>query len=139
MIDWTPGAEATLKDLQTYELTGSGIVIHQQTLDCIAAALRRIEELESETERLKTEYTRVSGPHRYWQDRAEQAEAWLARMMEMLERTLIEAGLQAHKVGCPNRLMRVRLISSTGDLCPACDAEAILAAAQDASPETPTG
>ena len=65
-----------------------------------------------------------------WRERSWQAEAKLAKLVEVLDRVLTEAGIQAHKVGCPNKLMRLRLSSSTNNPCPACDAEAALAAAK---------
>jgi hypothetical protein len=59
-------------------------------------------------------------------ERADTAEIQAASLYAATQKVLTEAGLQAHTVGCPNRLMRVRLASSTGDPCPACLAETVL-------------
>ena len=57
---------------------------------------------------------------------------------ETLRAVLTEAGLQAHTVGCPNRLKRPRLASSTGDVCPGCSAETLVAKPTDSHAKTVT-
>lgn len=56
---------------------------------------------------------------------ADAAEAKLARCVEALRRVLTEAGMQAHKHGCPNRLVRPARWDEHRP-CAGCEAEAAL-------------
>lgn len=53
-----------------------------------------------------------------------------ARLRDLLDGVLFEAGLQAHSIGCAYRLMRVRVSRGTVGPCRGCAAEAVLAAAK---------
>ena len=61
--------------------------------------------------------------------RLEQTEAKLAAVVEALDRVLTESGLQAHKHGCPNRVMRPAQWDQFKP-CAGCQAEAALAQAK---------
>ncbi len=60
MSDWTE-AEAGLRDLMIYKPTMAGIVIHQEQLAYISAALRRIEQLEADLESEKRALHKADG------------------------------------------------------------------------------
>jgi hypothetical protein len=95
----------------------------------LVALLRQVQREERENKRariLLREVQTLRKMNGALFDQARAAEARLREVEEALLRVLTEAGLQAHRVGCPNRLMRTRLTCSTTDPCPACDAEALV-------------
>lgn len=59
------------------------------------------------------------------------ASAERSGLRELLDGVLYEAGLQAHSVGCPNRLMRTRVSRGTVGPCRGCAAEAALASGEE--------
>lgn len=102
----------------------------------IRAALQRIEELERALKSADESIERNKRDRDEWRDTAQSemagrraAEANLERVVEATDRVLTEAGMQAHKHGCANRVMRPARWDEFQP-CAGCAAEAALAAAK---------